>query len=135
MALVQGDVVSPHLESGTVKAQPQPPTFGRVDDAPGDIDVIWEGGTLVSGIDGSSLDKILPVSVNALSGQRVFVNLAPTASVQASADFQGIVLNQYQRDQNGGGSPTANLALVKLLSSEAYLEVLATQCTPVLGGS
>lgn len=135
MAIAKGDVVSPHLASGTTKAQPQPPRFGVVDNAPGDIDVLWEDGKLVTGIDPASLDKIEAPAVDALSGQRVIANLVPTGSVQGSADYQGVVVDLYKRDPAGSGSPGNDQALVKLLSSGLFVEVDASDCSAVAGGS
>jgi hypothetical protein len=134
MALANGDVVAPHLESGTVKAQPQPPTFGVVDDAAG-VDVLWQDGSLQTAITAVSLDKLGTPTGDNLSGQRVMVDVSPGSSFQASADYQGVVVDLYTRDPAGSGSPGADLALVKLLSSGLYLEVLASQCTVVAGGA
>jgi len=135
MALLIGDIVSPHLVSGTVQAQPQPPTFGVVDAAEGDINVLWEDGRLVANLDPQALDKIEAPTADALSGQRVIINLAPSASFQASSDFQGDVIDVFRRDQGDGDNPTADLVLVKLLSSGLYFEVLASRVTVVPVGT
>jgi len=134
MALSNGNLVSPHLVSGTVKAQPQPPKFGIVDDESG-VDVLWEDGRLQTGITNASLDNIEPPASNVLTGQRVIVNVSPGASFQQSSDYEGLVVLLFKRDRDDGGSPTADLALVKLLSSGLYLEVLASQVTVVGAGT
>ncbi len=135
MALAIGDIVSPHLDATSVNPQPQPPSFGIIDDTSSGYDVLWEDGKTSNVVTANSLDKIEAASGDNVSGQRVFVNLSPGSSFQPSSDYQGVVLAVYKRDQGDSGSPTADLALVKLISSGAYLEVLRSQCTPVAGGA
>lgn len=132
MALTNGDPVSPHLKAANVTPQPQPPKFGVVDLDSG-VDVLWEDGLLQTAITALSLDKIEPPAADGLSGQRVIVNLSPGAGFQAATDYQGIVLMVFKRDQADGGTATEDLALVKLISTGAYLEVLASVCTVVPG--
>ena len=135
MAIVAEDIVAVHLSDASVKMQPQPPIFGHVEDVDTTVDVLWEDGKQSSSSPQNALDKILPPTANALTGQRVFVNMAPSANFQPSSDYQGLVLNLYQRDQGGGGSPTADLALVKLLTSGMYVEVPAANCAVSRSGA
>ena len=134
MALANGDIVSPHLAATNVDPQPQPPKFGIVNDDGSGVDVLWEDGKLVSTIAANSLDKIEPKSADTWSGKRVMVDRTGGTG-QASADYQGIVLSVHKRDQADAGSPTGDLALVKLISTGAYLEVPVSQLSVVSGGA
>jgi len=131
MALAALDIVAVHMEDAgqNIKMQPQPPMFGILDSSEENYDVLWEDGRTSTVENSLALDKILPPAVNALNGQRVAVNLTPSANYQASSDYIGVVLNIYKRDQGGAAEPPSDdLALVKLLSSGMFVEVLASRC-------
>jgi hypothetical protein len=136
MAFGAGDIVSPHLVYLTFKAQPQPPIFGIIDETgEGTEQVLWEDGTYVGFIDDNCLDKIVAPTADALSGQRVFVDVSPGTGFQQSSDYQGDIIDVFRRDPGGGDSPGPDLVLVKLISSEMYIEALASQVAVVPVGT
>lgn len=147
MALVLGDIVSMSLEdyenqNGLLGplVQAQPPRFGRVATATGGppattVDVLWDDGRFEQTIPVDALDKIEPPDAGVVSTLQGFVlKTNPAQAAQAeSPEFQGIAIAFYTRDQNGEGSPTETLCLMRLNFFGTYRELLASTLTPVTG--
>lgn len=141
MPIVDGDIVAPHLDSATLARtafgpviQPQPPKFGIADDVPGDVNVLWwEDGSVVTGIDPSSLDTIDAADANEVDRlQFRVVQINPSNKV-ASPEYVGVVNQLYVRDPAGAGtSTTPTLALVRTLNGIWY-EIQSDQLLVVDG--
>lgn len=143
MALAKGDVVSMTQFawlnlSGLLGplVQAQPPTFGIVATDPnaGNVAVLWANGRYVAAIPTTALDKVgLPDSgtVGTLQGFVLKTNPA-TASQAESPEFQGVAVMFYTRDNNGAGTPTETLVLMKT-NAGLFRELLASALTVVAG--
>jgi hypothetical protein len=146
MALVLGDIVSMSLEdyenqNGLLGplVQAQPPRFGRVAAADGPpatiVDVLWDDGRFEADIPVDALDKIEPPDAGVVATLQGFMlKTNPSVAAQAeSPEFQGIAIAFYTRDQNGEGSPTETLCLMRLNFFGTYRELLASTLQPVSG--
>jgi len=139
MALVVGDIVSMSLEAyenlngllGPL-VQAQPPRFGRVAAADGPpatiVDVLWDDGRFEEDIPVVALDKIDSPDAGIVATLQGFVlKTNPSVVAQAeSPEFQGIAIAFYTRDNNGAGTPTETLVLMRLNFFGTYRELLAS---------
>jgi len=106
------------------------PLFGRVLAAAGSppvVDVLWENGTLTSGVPASALSEISAASSAATP--LVFRVVTPAAGgVTASPEFQGVVIAAFTRDAG------PDRVVVQSLSSEGLVyETLAAAVKVVQG--
>lgn len=142
MAFSNGDIVTMTLTAGLgvsgifgPLAQGQPPHFGVVADAnEGDPDVLWEDGRLEANVPGVSLDLVGAPDAGAVTALQGFVVKTDpsTAAQQESPEYQGTVVTLYTRDNNGGGSPTETLCLMRTATG-TYREVLASTLVAIAG--
>lgn len=147
MALIAGDIVSMSLEAYENQngllgplVQAQPPRFGRVATANGGppattADVLWDDGRFEQTIPVLALDKIEAPDAGVVATLQGFVlKTNPSAAAQAeSPEFQGIAIAFYTRDNNGAGTPTETLCLMRLNFFGTYRELLASTLQVVTG--
>lgn len=126
MALAEGDVVSPHRVSTefTRGYQAQPVHFGIVDNiGEGRHNVLWDTGLLQTLIADTAVDEIVAPTSYAALGKVVEWDINPTATFSPSGAYDATVVALYRRDLETSGTYTGDLALVKLLNADIYLEV------------
>lgn len=119
-----------------IRMQPQPPRRGVVENtAGGVINVLWEYGRSTGGIGNfASLDKIHDADAASQKLLGKVVRVTPSVEGGGTAEspsgsFDAVVLDVYKRSRNGTYSPSNDVALLQLLSNDAYLEVLVSRLT------
>lgn len=139
MALALGDIVSMSLEvyenlNGLLGplVQAQPPRFGRVAAVNGPpvtaVAVLWDDGRYETDIPSVALDKIEEPDAGVVTAlQGFFLKTNPSvAAQQESPEFQGIAIAFYTRDNDGAGTPTETLCLMRVNFFGTYRELFAS---------
>jgi hypothetical protein len=129
MPLVNGDIVA--MWTGlNARIQPQPPRFGKVENAAG-FDILWEDGFEVTLSVGPAVDVLHDVTAanQNLIGKVVRLDINLTTVIQPSPAYDALVISAFRRERGGDGTISADRVLVQLLSNQMYLEVPVTQVT------
>jgi hypothetical protein len=138
MPIAPGQIVSPpNMQALALqeRQQEQPPQRGMVTalGAQSDCDVLWEDGTLVTGIPTASLDQIVTAALDTTYKGRVCqLQLNSDASLPQSPTIDCTVVDVYQRARDGA-NPTTAIALCLSLVTKVWYEVPISRLTILPG--
>jgi hypothetical protein len=107
------------------RQQEQPPQRGIVTalGIAADCDVLWEDGSLVTGIPTASLDQIVSTALDVTYKGRVCqLQLNSDTSLPQSPTIVCTVVDVYQRARDGG-VPDPAVALCRSLTTQAWYEL------------